>query len=271
MNKNLQNPKLKIMATIQARMGSTRLPGKAMKKINGKTLIEWINYRLSFCKEVDQIVLSTADTPENDPLEALAKEIGIDYYRGSEADLISRLLETAKKFSADAIIRVTGDCPLVDSELLDKMIKIYREKAPEVDYVTNVSPPTFPDGMDLEIISTKVLEKLDKEIKHPLYRENLTATFLENPDAYNIYNVSDNRNIVGLRLTVDYQEDFDLVKIIFTKLHKDGQIFTMEDILDLFKREPELAKINEKWVDKEIINNIRGKAYHNLKKEVGIV
>lgn len=259
--------KLKVIAAIQVRMGSTRLPGKAIKKINGKTLIEWINYRLSFCKEVDQIVLSTSDTSENDPLESLAKDVGIDYFRGSETDLIKRLLETAKKFSADAVIRVTGDCPLVDPEILDKMIKIYRNKAPEIDYVTNVLPPTFPDGIDIEIISTKTLESLDKEIKDPLYREYLTTTILENPYKFRVFNYASKKNLFHLRLTVDYPEDFELVKIIFTKLHKDGNIFVLEDILNLFKKEPGLIKINEKWVDKEIIGNIRGKAFHNLKQE----
>jgi len=257
--------KIKIVAAIQARMGSTRLPGKALMKINDRTLIEWIKYQLSFSKKISQIVLSTADTKENDPLEDLAQKIELDYYRGSETDLVTRLLATAEKFKADAIVRITGDCPLVDPELVDELSQIYLNKSPNIDYVTNILPPTFPDGLDIEIISTKTLKKLDKEIKSPLYREWITTTILENPHQFKVHNLSYKNNISHLRLTVDYPEDFELVKIIFTKLHHDNNFFILADILRLFKKDPQLVKINEKWVDKEIINNIRGRAFHNLK------
>lgn len=256
----------KIIAIIQARMGSKRLPKKALKKIAGKTLIEWIKYRLSFCRQVDQIVLSTADTKENDPLTKLAESIGLEYYRGSENDLVSRIYETAKKFKADAVVRITGDCPLVDPGLVDKMIKVYRKKSPRIDYITNVLPPTFPDGSDIEIISFKTLERLDREVKNPLYREWITTTIMENPKKFKIYNLKNNKNLSFLRLTVDYPEDFKLAKIIFTKLHKEKKVFGLGDILNLLKKEPSLIKINEKWVDKGVLNNIRSTEFHNLKK-----
>jgi spore coat polysaccharide biosynthesis protein SpsF len=264
----MPNIKPKIVAVIQARMGSKRLPKKALKRIAGRTLIEWIKYRLSFCQEVDQIVLSTADNKVNDPLAKLAESIGLEYFRGSEMDLVQRIHGTAEKFSADTIIRITGDCPLVDPELVDKMVRIYRQKFPDIDYVANILPPTFPDGMDIEIISRKTLNKLDREVRDSLYREWITTTIMENPQNFKIYNFTNKDNLSYLRLTVDYPEDFELAKIIFTKLHKEGKIFTLKDILDLFKKEPELVKINEKWVDKEIINNIRGKAFHDLKHDL---
>lgn len=258
--------KQKIVAVIQARVGSKRLPKKALKKIAGKTLIEWIKYRLSFCRQIDQVVLSTADTKENDPLAKLAEKIGLEYYRGSENDLVSRIYETAKKFKADAIVRITGDCPLVDPGLVDEMVKIYKKKSPKIDYVANVLPPTFPDGSDIEIISTKTIERLDREVKNPLYREWITTTIMENPKKFKIHNLKNNKNLSFLRLTVDYPEDFRLAKNIFARLHKKNEVFGLKDILNLFKKEPSLIKINEKWVDKGVLNNIRSTEFHNLKK-----
>lgn len=258
----------KIVAVIQARMGSTRLPSKALKKIEDRTLIAWIKYRLSFCKGVDQIVLSTADTEENDVLAKHAEEIGLEYFRGNEADIVTRLLETAKKFKADAIIRVTGDCPLVDPGILDEMIKVYRENINGADLVTNIFPPTFPDGIDLEIIPFKTLERLNWEVNNSLYREWITTTIMENADKYRILNISNEDNLQSLRLTVDYPEDFQLVKEIFFKLHKEGNIFGLSDILELFAKEPALININKNRVDNGINSNIRSEEFHNLKLEL---
>ena len=262
----MANSKLKIVAVIQARLGSKRLPGKVLKKILGRTLIEWIYYRLSFCKEIGQIVLSTADTAENDKLAGHAKKIGLAYFRGSETDLVSRLYNTARKFSADAIVKITGDCPLVDPKLVDSLIRKYRKNR-EVDYVCNVFPPTYPDGMDIEIISFRALERLNKEIKDALHREWITTTIMENPDKYKVLNVRYKKNISYLRLTVDYPEDFRLVEIIFKKLHRERKAFTLQDILKLFKKKPSLISINEKWVDKTVINNIRSGEFHRLKSK----
>jgi len=263
----MPNIKKNLVAVIQARMGSTRLPQKALKKIKDRTLIEWIKYRLSFCKEVDKVVFATSENKDNDPLAQHAEEIGLDYFRGSENDLIDRLLKTARKFKADAIVRITGDCPLVDPSLVDKLVKIYRGKE-NIDYITNVLPPTFPDGIDIEIISTKTLERLDKEVKNPLYREWITTTIMENLDKFNILNISNEENLFHLRLTVDYLEDFELVEKIIGKLHQEGKIFYLRDILDLFKKEPNLIKINEKWVDNNLVNNIRSNEFHNLKLDI---
>jgi len=261
----MQNTKLKIVAVIQARMGSTRLPKKAIKKILGKTLIEWAKYRLEFSKTVDKIVLSTADTKDNDILAEHAEKIGLEYYRGSENDLVSRLLETAKKFSADAIVRITGDCPLVDPKMVDSLVEKYLKNPKNIDYVCNIFPPTYPDGMDIEIIPATTLKRLDKEVKNKLYREWLTTTMMENPDKYKIINVPYEKNISDLRLTIDYPEDFELAEKIFGSLHEEGKIFFMEDILELFKRDPGLTEINKNRVDQGIINNIRSAEFHNLK------
>jgi len=212
-------------------------------------------------------VLGTADTAENDKLVNHAKKIGLAYFRGSENDLVSRLYKTARKFSADAIVRITGDCPLVDPNLVDSLVRKYRKNR-EVDYICNVFPPTYPDGMDIEIISFRALESLNKEIKDALHREWITATIMENPKKYRIFNNSYKKDISYLRLTVDYAEDFKLVEIIFKRLHKEGKVFTLEDMLSLFKKEPELADINKKWIDKTIVDNIRSTAFQEEKNKL---
>lgn len=260
----MANSKLKIVAVIQARLGSTRLPKKVLKTILGKTLIEWIAYRLGFCKEVDQVVLSTVDTKENDVLVNLAKAIGLKYFRGSEMDLVSRFYNTAKNFSADAVVRITGDCPLVDPKIVDLLISKFR-KQPSLEYVTNVLPPTFPHGLDVEVISLKALKRLDQEVKDKLHREWITTILMENPDKYKVLNVRYKKNISHLRLTVDYLEDFKLVEIIFKELHKKDKIFGLEEILDLLKRKPELVEINKKWQDNTLVNKIRSKAFNDAK------
>jgi spore coat polysaccharide biosynthesis protein SpsF len=261
------NKEKKVIATIQARLGSKRMPKKVLRKILNKTMIEWINYRLSFCNEVDEIVLITSELKENDPLIDLADSIGLQYYRGSEEDLISRHFETVKKFKADALIRITGDCPLVDPVLVDKMVKEYRENHEKFDYVCNVFPATFPDGLDIDIIPFSTLERLNAEVKDPLYREWITTTLVENPKSFRIKNITNNPDLSNLRLTLDYEEDFELINNIFTKLHKDGKVFILKDILELFKKEPDLAKINEKRIDSTVVNNFRSKEFQNLKQD----
>ena len=262
----MPNTRKKVVAVIQARIGSTRLSGKALLKVSGRTLIEWIQYRLSFCIEIDQIVFSTSDGSDCDPLATLALDIGLQCFRGSEVDLVSRIYETAKKFNADAIVRITGDCPLVDPTIVDRLVKIYRAAEGKVEYVCNVLPPTFPDGLDVEVLSFGVLERLNREVTNPLYREWITTTIMENPDRFAIINLpNDQENQSDFRLTVDYQEDLDLVQKIFEALHQDDKIFTWQDILELYKANPNLPAINEKWVDTTMVNGIRSKAWSELK------
>lgn len=270
LNKNMPNIKKNVVAIIQARIGSKRLPAKVVKPISfEKTPIEWIMYRLSFCNEVDKIVLSTSDGADNDPVQVLAEKIGLDFFRGSESDLVSRIYHTAKMFKADAIVRITADCPLVDPKLVDEMIKIYRHN-PEVDYVTNVMPRTYPHGLDVEIVSFKTLERLFNEVNDPIYREIITTTIMEHPDVYKIINVKNHNNLSEIRLTLDYPEDFTLISKVFEKLYQNGKLFCLDDLVKLFKDQPDLLDINRQWVDKESINSIEGcpaEKFHFIKQE----
>lgn len=240
--------RLKIIACIQARIGSARLKGKVLKKVLGKTIVEHIFHRLKASREIDDIVLSTSTRKENDVLVKHARRIGLKYYRGGEKDLVSRLYKTILKFRADALVRVTGDCPLVDSDLVDKLTGIFRKFPQKFDYLTNIFPRTFPDGLDIELYPLSTLKLLFKKIsKKSPYRENFPSYILENSKTFHIFNLKNKENLSFLRLTVDYQEDLELISEIFKTLGKNGKIFKMRDIIKLLKKRPNLIKINQKY------------------------
>ncbi|MFC1630130.1 cytidylyltransferase domain-containing protein [Patescibacteria group bacterium] len=265
MKKGINKPK--VVACIQARMGSKRLKNKALLEISGKSITEIIFDRLKASKEIDDIVLSTSSLKENDVLVKHAKDIGLKYYQGSETDLVLRHLGAAKQFKADAIVRITGDCPVIDPKLIDKMIKVFRKSPEKFDLITNIFPPTFPDGLDAEILPVSTLKKMDYEIKNPLHREWLTCYLMENPKQFRIYNVKNTRYpfTKNLRLTIDYPEDVLLVKKIFKTLGKKDRIFTFAQIVEFSKKNPDIMRINLNRIDNVITQGIRSSAYFNIK------
>lgn len=262
--RNNPKRKLKVIACIQARMGSSRLKRKALLKISGKSLIENMFQRLKSAKEIDDIVLATANNKENDILARHAEKIGLKYHRGEEKDLISRHYETVKKFGADAILLITGDSPFVDPEIADKMVKIYKKNYKKFDYFTNGFPPTFPHGLDIDIIPASTFKKLNDEVKNPFYRECFYAYTMENPKSFRIYNLTNPVNLSSIRLTLDYPEDLILTRNIFNALVKKNKIFVMKDILKFLKKNPEVLEINKKRIDMVIVRNIRSKEYHSI-------
>ena len=145
-----------ILAIVQAGMGSTRLPGKVLKKVCGKPLIEILLYRLSQSKKTDKIILATSENKENDILAETVEKLGFDIFHGREDDVLDRYYEAAKPYSPEAVVRITGDCPIIDPQLVDEVIGLYQEN--KVDYASNAEPPTFPDGLDTEVFSFKALK-----------------------------------------------------------------------------------------------------------------
>lgn len=259
-----QRKTLRVVACIQARMGSTRLKKKALLKISGRTIIENILRRLKTSQEINDIVLATSLNKNNDVLVDHTKDIGLKYYRGREKDVISRLYETAKKFKADALVKITADCPLVDPKLVDRMVKKYRQDYRNFDFFTNVFPPTFPDGLDIDVLPFPTLKKLNTELKNSLDREYFGCYILKNPQKFKIYNLKSPINLSSFRWTVDYIEDFIFVKKIFQALDKKNKIFTTPDILDFLKKNPEIIEINIRRVDNCIVQGIRGGVYHSM-------
>lgn len=248
-----------ILGVIQVRMGSTRLPLKALKEIAGKPLLWYLWERVSLAKRVNQVVIATADDAVNRPIVEFADRYGIGCFAGSEQDLIDRLYQTAKKFGAEAIVRVTGDCPLADPEVIDRMVEFYSRDKAAYDFITNTKPPTYPDGLDLEVIPARALEKAWNGIKDPFWREWFTSYISEHPSDFRIVNIANGEDLSHLRWTVDYEEDFEFVRNVFEKLYPIRKNFVMKDILELLTKEPSLALINEKYT--------RNEAYYKAREE----
>lgn len=250
-----------IIGVIQVRMGSTRLKEKALKKILGKPLLWHIYQRVSAAASLDRVVIATVDGEKNQPIIEFAKKYGIDYYAGSEVDLVDRYLKTARKFEASALVRITGDCPLADPAIINEVVKVYADHPGTYSYICNTVPPSYPDGLDVDIFPRATLERLDREVQDLFWREWFTSYIRERPEEYKFANIKSAVDYSNLRWTVDYAEDLDFIKEVFGRLYPKKNIFLMQDILELLKSNPELAKINERYV--------RDAAYGTAKKEAG--
>jgi len=241
----------KIITVVQVRMGSTRLSGKVLKEIVGRPMLWHIINRLKHARLVDEIIIATSDNAGDRPIIEFAKANGVGYYAGSELDLLDRWYRAVKKFKPDAMVWITGDCPLVDPGIVDKVIKYYLEKGP-FECVTNTKPKaTYPHGLDVGIYSFKALERAWKDVRDPFWREWASAIFFEHPEKYRLGNVVNDEDLSQMRWTVDYPEDLDFVTEVYKRLYREDRVFLMEDILELLKKHPELMKINEVHVGKD--------------------
>lgn len=242
---------MKVVCIVQARVGSTRLPGKVLKKICGKTVLEHDIDRLKRAKNIDEIVIATTTEERDIEIVNEAKQLGVKYYRGSESDVLSRYYFAAKENNADIVVRVTSDCPLLDSEATEEIIKFYLENYPKYDYVSNTLDRTYPRGLDTEVFSFKVLEEAFLNAKENFQREHVTPYMWNNNTRYKLYQYKDRVDNSNLRLTLDTQEDFKLITEIYIELY-NNQYFGLKEILNLFNERPELIEINKEIEQKKI-------------------
>jgi len=227
---------------IQARMGSTRLPGKVMRLLDGTNpSILFTIQQLKNCPNIDKIIVATTTHSEDDQIELFCKKIGIDVFRGNSDDVLLRYYDCAQSFSLDSIIRVTADCPLIDPSIVEKAISIFKNN--NYDYVTNTYQRTYPDGNETELFSFSALQKANSLAKLPSEREHVTPFFKNNQNIFKIFNFEHETNLSELRWTMDYEEDAVLISAIIKKIEK--RPFTMNEILNVFETEPDLIKINE--------------------------
>jgi len=231
---------MKTAIIVQARMGSTRLPGKIMKKILDRPMIEFLLKRISKSEMTDDIIVATSDREENKKLINFLKLKKIKYFIGDENDVLSRYYNAAKKYNINNIVRVTADCPLIDPTIIDSTIKTYLND--NVDYTSNIFPRSFPKGFDTEVFSFNSLEKAFNETSCLYDREHVTP-YIRESGKFNISNYSYDKNYSNLRLTVDWKEDFELIDKIFN-LFKPNIHFNWLDVIDELYRNPELIKIN---------------------------
>ena len=238
---------MKVVAVVQARMGSTRLPDKVMKRINGVPMIELLLKRLSRSQKVDEIVLATSVDQRNQSLVEHVTSLGFRCFRGSEDDVLGRFCLAAQEASADVVVRITGDCPLVDPALVDQAILGYQ--ANDVDYFSNVVPPTYPDGLDIEVFSAKALLRANQETQEAFDREHVTP-YLRQSKQFSQAAMRNGQDLSGLRWTVDEPRDFDVVCNVFAYFAPDTN-FSWVDVLSLQQSQPELFEGNQQIVRNE--------------------
>ena len=249
---------MKVAAIIQARMGSTRLPGKILEPICGKPLLQHVVERIKKVQKIDEIVIATTTSERDNVLAnevARIQEIGI--FRGSEEDVLDRYYRVAQKAGAEVIIRITSDCPLIDPVVIDAMIEIFlkriTEKAP-IDYLSNTLVRTFPRGLDAEVFSFAALEKAFCEAKEGYQREHVTPYIWQNPDIFKQECFKNEEDLSFHRWTVDEVEDLRLVREIYKELYRGGHCFLLKEVVDLFRRQPQLLDINAHIRQKELVN-----------------
>ena len=226
---------------IQARMGSSRLPGKVMEKIDqNNTVLSYVIRQLKHSKFLDDIIVATTSLKRDKVIVDFLESEGIKYFCGDEENVLDRYYQCAKKFSMSEIVRIPSDKPLIDPDIVDKCIQIFLSK--KYDYVTTFLEPSFPYGTEVEIFSFDALEKTWKNAKLPSEHENVTPYIYNNRDKFQIYNVKNSIDLSHLRWVVDRAEDLELVRQLVSKIDKEPIL--MQDILEVFKSEPKLIEIN---------------------------
>jgi spore coat polysaccharide biosynthesis protein SpsF len=236
---------MKIIATIEARMTSSRLPGKILRPILGKPTLELLIERLSYVKKIDQIVVATTSNSTDDIVEELTRHLGVGCYRGSEDDVLDRVLKAAQHYNADIIVEITGDCPLIDPDVIDHLIDIFIHNS--YAYVSNTLKQTYPNGLDAQVFSVKTLEEVSRLTQDPADHEHVSLYIYEHPERYSLFNLESGlpEKNWDLRLTVDTIEDFELIRSIYEELYPKNRVFSLKEILGLLDRKPELVCMNK--------------------------
>jgi spore coat polysaccharide biosynthesis protein SpsF (cytidylyltransferase family) len=231
-----------MLAVLQARMSSKRLPGKAMKPILGTPMLFLEVERIRRALLVDDLIVATTTDASDDILADECTRRAVPVYRGSPSDVLNRCVEAARNFKPEAVARLTGDCPLLDWTVIDRVVQTYRDG--DFDYVSNVNPPSYPDGLDVEVIDYEALRMADAEARLVSEREHVTPFIRERPERFRAANVSAPVDLSALRWTIDEPEDFELVRSIYHGLYPSVPAFATADILDYLRRHPELSRIN---------------------------
>lgn len=247
-----------IIAIVQARVGSIRLPNKVMKYLEDKTVLEHVCSRVRRSKYIDEVFVATTIDKNNLPLIQLCSSQNIRVFCGSEDDVLDRFYQLSKLIRPNHILRVTSDCPVIDPDVIDLIIENHLRL--NSDYTSNTIVDSYPDGLDTEIFSFLVLERSWKEANLISEREHVTPYMKKHPDLFSIKSIVSDINYADKRWTLDTESDYEFLKLIFKKLYKKKYFFGMNDILQLLKEQPSLEKINS--------NIIRNEGYlQSLKKD----
>ncbi len=234
----------RIVATIEARMTSSRFPGKVLMEACGKPMLQHMIERLQRVPSLDGIVVATTGNDADVPIVNLAQRMGVGFFQGSEYDVLLRVLHSARAYDIDVIVEMTGDCPLIDPVLVEDCIRGYQVAG--VDYVSNVLERTYPRGMDTQVFATEVLADVADRTDDPEDHEHVSIFIYSHPEIYSLKNMAGPPELTnpGLGLTLDTPEDLELIRRIFEILYPDNPNFTLADILAVLKDNPALTELN---------------------------
>lgn len=232
-----------ILAIIQARMGATRLPGKVLLDLNGKTVLERVIERVLSASLIDEVMVATTGEEQDRPIIALCHKNGVACYGGSESDVLDRFYQAAVRRGPDHVVRITADCPLIDPAIIDEVIK--RHLAANADYTSNTLEETFPDGEDVEVFSFSALQEAWRDASLVSEREHVTPYIRKNGGQFKLVNVANGVDLSAKRWTLDRPEDYRFISGIYQRLGQLGPLFGMASILSLLKREPGLEMLNQ--------------------------
>ncbi|MBS1902699.1 MAG: glycosyltransferase family protein [Bacteroidetes bacterium] len=242
---------MRTVIVIQARTGSSRLPGKVLLPLAGKTLLERMIERVSASSLADEIVIATTIEPQDDPIESLCASTGVRVFRGHPTDLLDRHHAAGKLHGADIVVKIPSDCPLIDPAVIDRVIGTYLEAPDAYDFVSNLHPATYPDGNDVEVLPMHILHTAWLEACRDYEREHTTPFIWEHPERFRIGNVRWESGLdysMSHRVTIDYIEDYQCICRIFEDLYtNENPIFSLAQIVELLESKPHIAKINNQF------------------------
>ena len=235
----------KVVASIEARMTSTRLPGKVLMPVLGKPILFYLVERLKSLAQVDEIVLATTINSQDDALEYFARSSNIQCYRGSEDDVMLRVIEAVQSVNGNTIVEITGDCPILDADVASQVISLYQYS--NVKYASNAHIRSYPDGMDVQVFSLDSLAQSEKITSNSLHREHVSLHIRENPSLFPQANLlaPPSMHYPQLGLTLDEIDYFKLIKAIIENLYPINKLFGCQDILAFLTKNPDLEKLNE--------------------------
>lgn len=233
----------KICATIEARMTSSRFPGKVLTEFCGKPNLQHMVERLKRSKHLDEIVVATTTNQEDDPIVDLCEKIGCRYYRGSEEDVLLRVLDAAKSVDADYIVEITGDCPAIDWRHVDYLIELFFSG--EYDYASNVIERSFPRGFDTQIFPVKILEKVNIITQNPADHEHVSLYIYTHPEEFRLINWKAQGNLYHpqMEITLDTKEDYEFIKKVYERLYPSNPDFSADDVVKLILDNPDLSNV----------------------------
>lgn len=254
---------MRLLVVVQARTGSTRLPGKVLLPLAGRPLLARVVERVRCAQMPLELTVATTTESSDDPVVELCRGIDVRCHRGHPTDLLDRHYRAGLEAGADAVAKIPSDCPLIDPAAIDRVLGFFLAHPGRYDYVGNLRPPTWPDGNDVEVMPMEALATAWREAESPLEREHTTPFLWDRPERFRCANVAWETGLdysATHRWTIDYPEDYDFIRTVYDELHAEGERpFSAADVLDLLRRRPEIAALNARYAGTTWITKNKGR------------